>query len=56
LPIIAETAYASPADIEKAYASGCNDYITKPVKRSILLEKIVTILSKAESQEPLKPF
>lgn len=56
LPIIAETAYADPADIEKAYTSGCNDYITKPVKRAILLEKIVTLLNKAESQEPLKPF
>ncbi len=50
LPVIAETAYAFQADIDKAFAAGCDDYITKPVKRSILLEKIVDLLSKADSQ------
>ena len=53
LPVIAETAYACQTDIEKAFASGCDEYITKPVKRSILMEKIVTLLNKADAQAQL---
>jgi PAS domain S-box-containing protein len=30
--IIAQTAYAFASDMEKAIESGCNDYITKPIK------------------------
>lgn len=37
LIIIAQTAYAAPEDKEKALNSGCNDYISKPVKREALL-------------------
>ncbi len=38
--IIAQTAYALPADKKKAYAAGCNDHLTKPVDRTLLLDKI----------------
>ncbi|MGC9355333.1 MAG: ATP-binding protein [Mariniphaga sp.] len=38
--IIAQTAYAMPDDRQKALEAGCNDYIAKPVKTEILLEKI----------------
>lgn len=38
--IIAQTAYALSGDKEKAISSGCNDYITKPVKKELLLFKI----------------
>ena len=38
--IIAQTAYALSGDREKAISSGCNDYITKPVKENEILEKI----------------
>jgi hypothetical protein len=36
--IIAQTAYALIGDSEKAISSGCNDYISKPIKRDQLLK------------------
>ncbi len=38
--IIATTAYAMSGDEHKAIDAGCNDYITKPISKDILLEKI----------------
>jgi CheY-like chemotaxis protein len=40
LPVIAQTAFASAGDEENCYKSGCDDYISKPILRDILLEKI----------------
>jgi len=37
LKIIAQTAYAAPDDKEKAIDAGCIDYISKPLKRDLLL-------------------
>jgi CheY-like chemotaxis protein len=42
--IIAQTAYALSGDKEKAIEAGCNDYITKPVKKEELIKKIQKIL------------
>jgi CheY-like chemotaxis protein len=36
--IIAQTAYGLTGDSEKAIAAGCNDYISKPIKKDRLLE------------------
>ena len=38
--MIAQTAYAQAEDKQKALEAGCNDYIAKPVKTEVLLEKI----------------
>lgn len=40
VPIIAQSAYSSPGDQEKAFEAGCNDYITKPISKKRLLSLI----------------
>ncbi|MEI7829787.1 MAG: response regulator [Prolixibacteraceae bacterium] len=40
IPIIAQTAYASIEEKEKAVLAGCDDFIAKPIKKNILLEVI----------------
>nr|WP_320120593.1 PAS domain S-box protein [uncultured Marinifilum sp.] len=40
LTIIAQTAYAMNGDKSKALDFGCDDYISKPIKRELLLSKL----------------
>jgi PAS domain S-box-containing protein len=40
VPVIAQTAYAMDVEIGKAMEAGCDDYITKPIDRILLLDKI----------------
>ncbi|NQV03609.1 MAG: response regulator, partial [Bacteroidia bacterium] len=40
LPIIAQTAYAMPSDREEAIEAGCNDFITKPIRKEKLYKTI----------------
>jgi signal transduction histidine kinase/ActR/RegA family two-component response regulator len=36
LPVIAQTAFSSPEEKEKAFLSGCNDFIAKPINKDVL--------------------
>jgi signal transduction histidine kinase/CheY-like chemotaxis protein len=45
LPIIAQTAYATMADLDAITAAGCNDVIVKPLNKSELLRKIAENIS-----------
>jgi len=47
IPVIALTAHAMPADLEKALQAGCEDYDTKPVELPRLLGKIERLLRAA---------
>jgi len=40
MKVIAQTAFASQLDRQKAIDSGCSDYISKPLNRELLLSKI----------------
>lgn len=44
LPVVAQTAYATVGDREKALQAGCNDYIAKPIRAKELLTKIQQLL------------
>ncbi|MFZ4572174.1 MAG: response regulator, partial [Bacteroidales bacterium] len=40
LPVIAVTAYALSRDKKKALDAGCDDFMSKPVSKKELLEKL----------------
>jgi CheY-like chemotaxis protein len=50
ITIIAQTAYAMPNDNIKCMEAGCNDYISKPVNSTLLLEKINNYLSVSKAK------
>lgn len=40
IKIIAQTAYAGIEDKEKCFQAGCDDYISKPIKKNLLMDKV----------------
>jgi CheY-like chemotaxis protein len=46
IPVIALTAHAMSTDRDKALEAGCDDFDTKPIELSRLLEKIQTLIDK----------
>jgi len=51
VPIIAMTAHATKEFKKKCYQVGMNDYTTKPIKKAIILEKLLHWVSDKESAE-----
>jgi CheY-like chemotaxis protein len=48
IPIIIVTTRGEPEQVELGYASGCNDYVTKPVNGVELLSKLDDLMSTVE--------
>jgi CheY-like chemotaxis protein len=40
VPVIAQTAFAFESDRTKALDAGCDEYISKPVKKDLLIEMV----------------
>jgi len=49
IPVIAQTAYATPSAKAEVLQAGCADYIAKPIKKAVLLETINRVMNKTAS-------
>ncbi|PLX74173.1 MAG: hypothetical protein C0615_09685 [Desulfuromonas sp.] len=56
LPIIMVTAAGKRIEVEKCLQAGCNDYITKPVSKQELIDKIQRLLGQVKSRRAPRDF
>lgn len=56
VPIVALTGNTTKSDLDEAFDSGMNDYMTKPVSLDVLAEKLYTWLPNSCRQAPENPF
>jgi CheY-like chemotaxis protein len=49
IPIIMVTTRSESAHVDEGFASGCNDYIFKPIDSAVLLEKIDKLADEPET-------
>lgn len=47
-PIVMITTRGEPFNVEEGFASGCNDYVTKPINAAELMAKLKTLLTEPE--------
>jgi CheY-like chemotaxis protein len=55
IPVVALTAHAMQSDRDRAMASGCDDFATKPIEFAALLEKINRALAPGPKSQPPAP-
>ena len=53
VPIIALTASALDEDVQRAREAGCNLHVSKPIKKSTLLDAIAKLISESETARPV---
>lgn len=54
VPIIAQTAYVMPEEKGKVLSVGCNDLLTKPLKKNTLLAKVSQYIDQDKHEEFIK--
>jgi len=52
IPILAVSSFAMPGDAERALEAGCSAYLTKPIRRAILLQQVDLLLAAPRAPVP----